>query len=242
MTVPVVAAIPTLENLAGLKPLVEALLSEERVAHILVQDNGLPSEGRRWVLERSVSFPDGLRVARDDCAGLGIYQMWNRAWQQTLDSYADAYLLILNDDVTIGTGLVGALASALDNDAGLWIVSPDSRAEFTPNVTQRETRGVHGTFRHAGIAGWCFMLQARCRWEGVPPIDERFKWWGGDDDLVFSIEDKGGRAAVLDGVGVAHPHETTARNHAWCHEAAYGPDLAHWREKWGHLDAGWEAH
>jgi GT2 family glycosyltransferase len=236
--VKVLAAIPTLEAPDLLWPLLDNLLDDPVVGAILLMDNGLPEAAR----ERAAALSPSVKVQEfyGGNSRRSLYGMWNDAWQQARVWQAD-YLFLCNDDIRILRGTAGKLAEAMDwpnrireartrrrdgrydpaDDADLmywWLVSPDynrpTHEGYDRNYSAIER--VHGTFRHGGIAGWCFMLRADIP---VVPIDERFAWWCGDDDLAFKVEAAGGGVGVYRGIPVDHEHETTARNYSWTFEA-----------------------
>lgn len=188
---------------------------------------GLLDEGVDWVWllvnrpEADVPGFDSDRVARVDLFGQTIYQGWNWAIRNTLGPLA-----ILNDDIALGPGALGAVAAALASDDQLGAVGFDY--EQLPLLRLRYTTG---TYRHHGISGCAFMVDAaRC-----PLVDEQFEWWGGDDDLMYTIAEQGGRMGVLEGAHVLHWSGTTARNHPWINDAVVRDRermLAKWGEAW----------
>lgn len=160
-----------------------------------------------------------VRAGRVSLPGWSIYAEWNWA----ITNYVDATVVLLNDDVELAPGALGAVVAALASEADLVAVGFDY--QHLPAVQLRYCRG---TYREHGIGGFAFAVKAaRC-----PLVDEQFEWWGGDDDLMYSIERAGGLCAVLEGAHVTHVAETTAIHFPWTHEAR-ARDRARFLAKWG---------
>lgn len=220
----VAAIIPTLAEAPQLWTLLDVLDREPDTTTIVV-DNGMPTEARICVARH--------RAVVLDAPGMSIHRMWNLAADRAHLLAEEAHdtvphLAFLNDDITILPGTLAALGAVLDRDPGVWIVSADYRRRTAEGLHPAGHELVHGTYRHGGICGWCFMVRAGC-WPGV---DETLQWWYGDDDIVFTLEQQGGKAAIALGVPVDHEHEGTARHHPWTLEARV-VDAATFAAKWG---------
>lgn len=190
----VTAVIATIGESEHLAPLVEQLLAEGAEVQLLVNraDAKVPS------------FADE-RVQRIDLFGQTIYQVWNWAIRETRGPLA-----ILNDDVRLDAGALPAVLDAMAADENLVAVGFDYE-----QLPARRLRYCTGTYSQHGISGCAFVVDAdRC-----PLVDEQFEWWGGDDDLMVSIEAAGGSMAVLEGAHVEHWSGTTSRHHDWIHDA-----------------------
>lgn len=130
--------------------------------------------------------------------GRGIYTVWNQIMDEAQALGVPA--VILNDDIKIDPFSLGLAEFNLTKLAPrVGIVGWD------PNVPVRSSwdtvaRDVTGTYREQGVTGFAFAvdpsLGVRC--------DERFGWWGGDDDLVWSVLKAGYRAVRMVDVGVEH--------------------------------------
>lgn len=160
-------------------------------------------------------------------SGLGIYDMWDQGFRVAKNEGAD-YVAILNNDLTLFPGTFTLLNYFLTLNHGAWISYPDYNA--TKAHDSPYTRVTSGTYRLGGMSGFCFMLKAdKIDWE--PLIDPIFKWWGGDDDIAFEIERRGGTQIRVLGLPVGHMMEGTARHHDL--GAQKGADLANVLKKWG---------
>jgi hypothetical protein len=161
---------------------------ERRVVHISVYDNS----------------QDGVLADAIHRPGWTIYEEFNEfaaTWRSR------AHLAYLNDDIVIEPGTLDALAAELDGNEDLGLVSVDRQAE-TPRVEPRRIRRTEGTVRMGGINSWLFMVKRHC-WP-LKGIDERFKIWYGDDDLIWKIRnDVGKEVAVVEGVSARHEWSMT---------------------------------
>jgi len=223
-----VVAIPTLEAIDTLLPLLASLLRDPTATTILVMDNGHVPENRARLDELAAAHPK-LEIA--DCHGWALHRMWNWAWEWALE-HGDEFVGIYNDDLVVPEILTTHLTAALRRDPTLWLVSPDWMRPLAAGQCITGVRYVKGTQRHGGIGGWCFVLRASARARGVPPIDERFQWWCGDDDLAVQIDLAGGKLGVVMGLPLDHYAETTASKHEWTHTARW-EDARYYEEKYG---------
>lgn len=99
--------------------------------------------------------------------------------------------LVLNDDFIAGPGFVDRLQNALRADHAV-IASPYA---FGPGGPERvDVYESQGTLRDLStrMAGFAFMI----RGESGLRLDERFRWWYGDDDLAQQACAAGGRVVV----------------------------------------------
>jgi GT2 family glycosyltransferase len=219
-------AIPTLDALRTLKPLVTRLLRDPEVEALLILDNGhrRPS-AKNWF--RAVDRDPRVHVV--DARGWSLHRMWNwgREWATANGhGFYGAY----NDDLVVPADLTSELAAALRRDPALWLVAPEWTRSLSSGVDLTgEVRRVQGTQRHGGISGWCWLMRADAP---VPPIDEQFEWWYGDCDLAEQIRLAGGELGIVEGLPVDHKAETTARHHPWTRKAIVR-DGARFEAKYG---------
>lgn len=218
----------------GLSPYLPALLSELarlRDVPVLLLCNG-SGEDYRAVhhrideaerLPRHLA-PVGWHPTR------GIYGLWNVIIERAAaDGHRAA--VILNDDVFVDAWSVKAAALAIDRD-GYAIVGWDPDADPARRPSARVVADVHGTYREHGVTGFAFALDAAA---GVR-CDERFGWWGGDDDLVYTVTARSLRAGKMVGVGVRHWPSTSSQQRLdvlGSLEADRALLLAKWGRTWG---------
>lgn len=129
-----------------------------------------------------------------------IYQMWNWSIKQGLEQNCSS-VAILNDDVKVNTEDVLIIDGHLRDNANLAICGWDWQA-----IGGSGLRYVEGSLRKGGVGGFAFAVDPRL----VPFVDERFTWWGGDDDLFYGTASKGHRLALALGTRVLHHTSTTA--------------------------------
>lgn len=225
-------AIPTLSALKPLKRLVSVLIADPEVEAVLILDNGHRShQALQWLRQTPRAYP---KVHVVDAHGWPIHRMWNYGWEWARAQGIEFYGAF-NDDITAPAGLVTELAAALRRDHRLWLVSPHWNRPLNQGTDMSgKVRTVTGTQRHGGISGWCWLLRTDIP---VPPVDETFEWWGGDDDLAFQITLAGGLLGVVEGLPLDHAQETTASRHAWTRDAIER-DRVRFCDKYG-PDSGW---
>lgn len=206
------------------------LLRDEEFDRALVLDNGSVS-ATKAVLAAAATLDNRLVVI--DAAGMRIYAMWNLgarlAWAFVGGPDLTHDVAFLNNDIRFGRGTLATLSHVLRQEE-LGVVCPDyQRALDRPGIPSTER--VSGTYRHGGIAGWCFMVRGEVMAE-FGGVDESFEWWAGDDDLIFSIEKAGWPVAIVRGLPLEHDGEATVRHHPTFH-AAKKRDLERCLAKWG---------
>lgn len=163
-----------------LDDLIEVCRAERSVVHISVYDNS--AEG---VVPYALHRP-----------GKTIYQEFNEFgahWNH------GTHMAFLNDDIVMAPGTLDALATELDGNVDLGLISVD-RDNENSRCEPRRVRRTTGTVRLGGINSWVFVVKLGC-WRA---IDERFQYWCGDDDLVYKLERGGKRVATLEGVSAKH--------------------------------------
>ncbi len=189
-----IAAIPTRYWPDTLRDLVVDLIMLNEHDEIWILDNSDEDRSKypHWGL--------GDRLKVIPCEGLTIYQMWNLAWMQALESSfeqeeaQEVNLAILNDDISIAP--FPFLATMRH-----WLRDNPETAAVCPDYGRRVAQGfyasnaaetVSGSFKDGGLCGWAFMFKAE--WHithDVPLVDEQFEWWCGDDDLFRQLGMKG---------------------------------------------------
>lgn len=187
--------------------------------HCRIFDNG--SDDGTWeYLQELPPAKFTVMLAKD----LGIYDMWDLGLK-----YSDSsdHVLFLNNDVTLHRGTIEELNKVLKIRDDYWLSYPDYNAKTFRRPGYRVT---HGTYRHGGMSGFCFMIKRnKITWS--PLVDPQFVWWGGDDDIAFNIEKHGGKQVRVVGLPVTHLMEGTARHYSLGKQKA--ADLAAVKRKWG---------
>lgn len=133
---------------------------------------------------------------------------------------------VLNDDLRIPAGTLDALAAAL-RATGAAVAFPDVHGLLRAGQSDmlREA-GPHNLFHR--MTGFCFLL----RGELGLRVDERFRWWYGDDDLEWRAATAGGVLRV-GGLTVdhLHPNGSTAASEVLTAQA--NADRHTFVAKWG---------
>jgi GT2 family glycosyltransferase len=152
--------------------------------------------------------------------------MWHKGFELAKSFKAD-YVAILNNDLELFPNTIQTLANALSYNKEAWISYPDYNAIKSGTINYKETKG---TYRHGGMSGFCFMLRIELI-DWSPLVDPGFGWYGGDDDIAFEVEARGGKQIRVLGLPVGHLKEGTARHHDLGAQKA--ADMAYIFEKWG---------
>jgi GT2 family glycosyltransferase len=193
------------------------LRSDPRVEDITVSDNGIADMATWSDVERACAA-NGARFFNQ--RGVGFYAMWNHAIDRA--AISTERVAILNDDILIPELMITHLEHALVRHH-LTLVCPDyHRTLDEPRIPYRVER-VQGTYRHGGVTGSAFLLDA----VRAPLIDERFRIWYGDDDLVWKIHQEGGSIGILRGLPLDHLGSVTVNSVPWLPEAIRD-DVALW--------------
>lgn len=125
-----------------------------------------------------------------------LSRLWNvgidRAHGYAMINGANRWdILIVNDDFIAGAGFVERLQNALRADHA---VAASPYAWATNGPARVDVYQETGTLRglDTRMAGFAFMI----RGESGLRLDERFRWWYGDDDLAQQACGAGGRVVV----------------------------------------------
>lgn len=163
-----------------------------------------------------------------------ITQMWNHGWASACVYGLDGPVNVafLNDDIVIPPGFIGTLARRVRDDP-YWLVCPDWHRSIAQGDESRlhPTRKVQGTARNLGVCGWAFMLRGELLGAPLPPIDEQFVHWCGDDDLVKQIDLHGGACGQVDGLPLDHLGSMTTHLHPELHAVGW-QDVERFEEKY----------
>lgn len=196
------AAIPTRSNWQMLSALVEAL--DEWQIPVVIYDHGHQSdEGQNFLASREFVVK---------AHGWPFYRMWNDAWEEAALAGYDAVAL-LNDDITLHPESLFIAYKRLMAAEDIGIIGLNYLRSVTEGARPlAKTRFVHGSYREGGIGGHAFLLRT-ATWGAVPPIDEDYAIWYGDDELFANMERHGYRLGIAVGAPVNHHASTTLNQH-----------------------------
>lgn len=215
--------IPVRDQIHITRNIVEQIQQQSGWQKLWIFDNG--SVDNTWDYLMSM-YEEDPRIVPINASGSGIYDMWDEGFRVARHDGAD-YIAIFNNDLTLFPNTFALLNQTLDNYSTAWIVYPDYNATMAGPISVRVTSG---TYRHGGMSGFCFMLRAApVDWD--PLVDPVFKWYGGDDDIAFEVERRGGMQLRVMGLPVEHLHEGTARYHDLGNQK--GLDMQSIFRKWG---------
>jgi GT2 family glycosyltransferase len=206
--------------------LVLKYLLDENIKEVFIYDNGHKEEDSRALL----SFANETdRVCYYDTRGLSLHGQWNKALRFALDNHP-CNIVLSNDDLNIDEGLVSKLCSALNSSDEYWIAYPANKLQYNNSGIQ-VTRG---TKADNGMDGSCFMIKSKALKDGMPLVDERFVYWGGDDDIARNVEAIGKKQIRVSNTWSDHMNENTSSRpeFKWMQEAKEN-DRILLREKWG---------
>jgi GT2 family glycosyltransferase len=217
-------AIPTRSNWQGLQTLGDHLWAEGLGHDTYVFDHGHSTGKGRGVLGGFVHVVDARRWP--------FYRMWNEGWRRSAEAGYDA-VAMLNDDIQLAPGGLAVAAQVLADQPDVGVVGLNWRRQVSDGlVPDFPVRDVVGAHRRGGVPGWAFLL--RCSlWGQVPPIDEAYHIWYGDDELFALVKKHGYRTVLATGVPVDHATSATLRKHPELLELSTADHLRYVR-RWGH--------
>lgn len=206
--------------------LAKSYAKDPGVYEVNIYDNGHDEEGA----ERLKLFcePED-KINYVDTRGLTLHGQWNKALQYAKDNHP-CTITLSNDDLEISDMMVSTVSSVINSSNDYWIAYPANMSQHNNNkplITK-------GTKADSGMDGCCFMIKSQAFLEGLPFIDERFVYWGGDDDIACNVEAMGKRQVRVNTVWVDHVNSATTSKPGfeWMREAV-ASDRILLKEKWG---------
>lgn len=210
-------AIPTRSNWVMLAPLLEQLSGLE----VVLYDNGHDSPEGQALLAAQENVVDAR--------GWSFYKMWNSGWQYAAEHEYDAVAL-LNDDIVLHPESLSIAFDALMGDEKIGIVGLNYGRQVQDGIqADAGLRYVSGGYQNYGIGGHAFLMRTST-WGVVPPIDENYVIWYGDDELFANMELYGYQMAIAVGSPVDHVMSTTVNQHPEL-LAKTGEDAARFKER-----------
>lgn len=207
--------IPTIGESPYLPLLVRSLQDDDAVQCIDLYIN------EQDAIERVADLLDNDKVYLHPAEPRALYPSWNDAIRRARET--GVKLAILNDDIAL------PIPNSISRALQVWDEHPEVAVlgfDHTDTI-KSGLRFCRGSYRHGGVPGFAFMVDPT----KVVEADERFQWWGGDDDIFFHAERDGHKLARC-WVRVQHSAETTASKRSWTHEVR-DADRAFMKKKWG---------
>jgi hypothetical protein len=223
-----IVLIPSIGCSPLLPDLLDVICDEPGVSSIMLIDNarhGTPAQTLAYDkgtsdvrMAMNTGFINYIKVDPSNT----IYWAWNQGIIEGGERKED--VAILNDDLVLQRGSLRFGAKALSTGYTLMGLNYFDHSGAVGNLPIKE---VHGTYRTGGFGGFAFIVAPGC-----PLVDDRFRWWYGDDDLAHRIKAQGGRLGVAMGAPVAHPTPSISGNQQpWIAEAI-GHDAALFYNLW----------
>jgi len=167
---------------------------------IVIIDNGSGKKTRNWL--ESQTKADVL-----DGTGMGIHEMWNLGAEYALSmSPAGCDVAFLNNDLILGDDMLAKLQTALRENDGLAMVSPnyDRRPDdFGDGVEYRTDICADRYDGTGGLAGFAFMVAGEL-FNGGYRFPTECKWWFGDNDILLAVMASGLTAGIVLDATVEH--------------------------------------
>jgi GT2 family glycosyltransferase len=191
------------------------------------------SPARIFVVDNASTPPletDQATVLHDSDQPPNLSRLWNigltmaHATAVAEDPGRPYAVLVCNDDVILPPSGVLRLHAAM-RACGATIAFPDQH--HRGNTLHRTEPGPVPL--HERMTGYCWLLDG---YAGLR-MDERFRWWCGDDDIEWRALARRGGTVLVAGVTVEHlhPDQSTNANPALYEQA--GRDKDAFTEKWG---------
>lgn len=231
----IVVGIPTIGLSPRLRPLVLGLLHVPHVEVVLVCNRADAFEAVERIVGSVTRDHPTTRLRVHYRPGIGIYEAWAHILAEARWMHAET-CVVLNDDVWIDPVSVLLAAATLQRvtahpggrarKVGIVGWDPDAPVMSRPDVAAYQP--VSGTYREGGITGFAWAVDPA---DGFG-VDIRFGWWGGDDDLVWTVIECGFDAIKMAGVGVEHDTSTSSTQRPEVLESI-DADRELLRSKWG---------
>lgn len=187
--------------------------------NILVIDNSDVPDRISWGLDMPVVYID-----RDPAPH--IYKMWNEGIHRSLNWARgfDFAVAILNDDVVLPNDFVGKTLSIMERHNPT-IVFPN-QFNHTSDIFNTQPGPTSLDMR---VTGYCFVMNGA---HGLR-LDERFKWWYGDDDLCWRARSEGRGTYLIQDLTVQHLYPSESTNSSPERSAQAGRDRELFIAKYG---------
>jgi len=201
-------------------------LRDSSLSKLFIYDNGHNPEDTEKLKSINILNPKAEYV---DTRGLSLHGQWNKALKFALDNHP-CNIILSNDDLDIDENIVFKLSTALNSDKKYWLAYPANKNQYNNG----DIRITKGTKADGGMDGSCFMIKSEALNSGMPFVDERFVYWGGDDDIAQNVDKLGKKQIRVNNTWSDHLNENTSSRpeFQWMQEAKEN-DRILLKEKWG---------
>lgn len=158
--------------------LVDKYLLDEDIKEVWIYDNGHKEEDAQHLYAYTLNKDRCIYLST---RGMNLAQQWNHAILKAGE--LDSNLIISNDDIDIQGNLGKELGKILRSSNDIAITYPAG------NITNEDPKETKGTFGDFGMRGDCFMIKPEVFKNNL--VDERFTYWGLDDDIARTAEKLG---------------------------------------------------
>lgn len=218
--IPTYAIIPTYNRPIVLQDCIDSII--DQVENVFIINNGQPADMRRFIAKPNISYVHyPMRPPH-------IQRFWNLGLDTVYAGSINGVefnSLILNDDIIAPPNLVRTLSTRMRTTNAVLAYPAQYGQKEECIFTVAEPIDLHDR-----ITGYAFML----RGESGIQLDERFRWWYGDDDLDWRCRQAGG-SLLVPGCAVEHrfPNALTNANAELVAQTSL--DRAAFIEKWGRV-------
>lgn len=201
--------------------LVNKYLLDDEVKEVWIYDNGHKEEDAQALYGFSLT---NKRCIYFNTRGKNLAQQWNYAIQQAYERKGN--LIISNDDIDIQGNLGKELSLVLRSAEDIAITYPANK------ITNKSLEQTRGTFADGGMRGDCFMIKPELFINML--VDERFTYWGLDDDIAKNAEKNGFKQFRVNTCAMQSDMQgtTSTPGFEWMLDARQD-DVNLLRDKWG---------
>jgi GT2 family glycosyltransferase len=201
-------------------------LSDPSLDKLFIYDNGHTLEDAEKL--KSINILNS-KAEYVDTRGLSLHGQWNKALKFALENHP-CNIILSNDDLDVDENIVFKLSTALNSDKEYWIAYPANKTQYN----NKDINITSGTKADGGMDGSCFMIKSEAFKSKMPFVDERFVYWGGDDDIAKNVEAMNKKQIRVNNTWSDHINESTSSRpeFKWMQEAKEN-DRILLKEKWG---------
>jgi len=209
-----IAAIPVRNKIEWTAPLVEHLLLHDDLDQVWVYDNGSTDLTKEWADNRQRL---DNRLVLVDAFGVQLYHMWNDMVREAAQ-YPSCNLAILNNDIRLPPYAVRDMSLRMrEGNFQIAAVDPTRTGLHTFSIgwwdfSRALPPPIDPYCEELNIGdrvGWAFVVAAEFWKDESFAVHPDYVHYFGDDDLYRRCMTRGGRAAIVRGIGCDHAESQT---------------------------------